>query len=120
MEFQCSYGCVSVVIFLFVTRTKREGLLKSWSYTLSVIAGACLLFVSALARPNVDASSELMEQGWEHITFNHKQPNRFASCGDGCVEVRTHNSVSMIGKEFVTDPSKMPKLSWEWRIEHRV
>ena len=94
--------------------------MKSWSYTLLVIAGTCLLFVSAFARPNVDVSSDLMEQGWEHITFDDKHPNRFASCGDGCVEVRTDDSVSMIGKEFATDPLKKPVLSWEWRIENRV
>ena len=120
MEFQCPYGCVSVAIFHFVTRTKRESLLKSWSYTLLTIAGTCLLLVTAFARPNVDVSSDLMEQGWEHITFVDKHPNRFASCSDGCVEVRTDDSVSMIGKEFATDPLKKPVLSWEWRIENRV
>ena len=94
--------------------------MKPWSFALSVIAGASLLFVSALAGPKVELSPYLMEQGWEQITFDNKEPNQFSSCGEGCVEVKTDSSVSMIGKEIATDLSKMPVLNWEWRIENRV
>ena len=94
--------------------------MKSWSFVLLAIAGASLSFVSAFAGPNVELSWKLREQGWEQITFDNKQPNRFASCGEGCVDVKTDGSVSMIGKEFATDLSEMPVLNWEWRIENHV
>ena len=94
--------------------------LKPWSFALLAISGANLWFVSAFAGPNVELSWKLRDQGWEQIVFDKKQPNHFASCGEGCVDVKTDGSVSMIGKEFATDLSKMPVLNWEWRIENRV
>ena len=113
-------GVLALLGFENTMCTNRESSLKPWSFTLSLIASTCLLFVSAFAGPNVELPLDLMEQGWEQITFDDKQPNRFASCGDGCVEVETDSSVSMIGKEFAIDLSKMPMLNWEWRIENRV
>ncbi len=113
-------GVLALLRFEHTMCTNRESSLKPWSFALSVIVGAGLLFVSAFAGPNVELPLDLMEQGWEQITFDDKQPNRFASCGEGCVEVETDGSVSMIGKEVATDLSKMPVLNWEWRIENRV
>ena len=94
--------------------------MKPVSFIFVAIVGASLSFVSSVAGPTVELSRKLKEQGWEHITFDNKQPNRFASCGEDCVDVKTDGSVSMIGKEFDADLSKMPVLNWEWRIENRV
>jgi len=62
----------------------------------------------------------LVAQGWEEITFDGKQRNRYAACGTGCVSIETDASVSMIGRPAATDLSRSPVLSWEWKIDRPV
>ncbi|MBC8337857.1 MAG: DUF3047 domain-containing protein [Alphaproteobacteria bacterium] len=59
----------------------------------------------------------LARSGWEEIRFDDKIPNTFHSCGDGCIRVKTMNSVSMIGKRFPVRLQDRPVLSWEWMID---
>jgi hypothetical protein len=37
------------------------------------------------------------EQGWEEIIFDGKKPNRYSTCGESCVQIKTESSVLMIG-----------------------
>tara|TARA_B110000467_G_scaffold76248_1_gene69035 strand:- start:1648 stop:2373 length:726 start_codon:yes stop_codon:yes gene_type:complete len=62
-------------------------------------------------------SSNLKDQGWEEITFEGKQPNRFTSCGKECIKINTMVSVSMIGRKIDINLTQTPILSWEWQIE---
>ena len=59
----------------------------------------------------------LKKQGWEEIVFDDKKPNTFSSCGQGCIEISTEMSVSMIGRTIDIDLSATPYLNWEWRVE---
>ena len=81
-----------------------------------VLAVLLLAPVSAVAS-GTNLAAELVEQGWEEIVFDGKTPNRYDSCGAGCVEIETRSSVSMIGKTVDVDISRQRWLDWEWRIE---
>lgn len=59
----------------------------------------------------------LEKQGWEEILFNGKQPNRYDTCGEDCIEIKSDSSVSMIGKQVSINLSQLPFVSWEWKIE---
>ncbi len=62
-------------------------------------------------------STDLKVRKWEEIRFEGKTPNIFTSCGDGCVQIVTNMSVSMIVRPIDIDLEHAPILSWEWRIE---
>lgn len=62
-------------------------------------------------------AADLKKQGWEEVLFDDKTPNRFSSCGQGCIKVDTEHSVSMIGRKINIDLSATPILNWEWRVE---
>jgi len=81
--------------------------------TMFVVSLTCASITLAQSR----LSADLIERGWEEITFNEKIPNTYAVCGDDCVRVETDKTVSMIGRAVEVDIAKTPVLSWEWRIE---
>lgn len=79
------------------------------------------LAVGVTAYAAVDAlPSVLKEQGWEEISFDGKTRNRYALCGDDCIDIETDNSVSMIGRSVDVDLSQSPFLHWEWKIDNPV
>lgn len=82
--------------------------------------GMGLLVSAALAKSENLLPPDLSGQGWEEITFDGKTPNTYASCGDGCVEIVTNSSVSMIGRDVMATLAETPVLHWEWRIENPV
>ena len=81
-----------------------------------------ILFAITISVPVAASSlsSNLVSQGWEEITFDGKQENRFSACGQNCVEVETKSSVSMIGKQSSNNLVDTPILNWQWRIENPV
>jgi len=54
------------------------------------------------------------EQGWEEIIFDGKKPNRYGTCGESCVEIKTESSVLMIGRPVYINLSQLPFVTWEW------
>jgi len=91
-------------------------------WLLSILAIGVTSFLVSISQADTSAmlADELIDQGWEKITFDGKQPNRFVSCGEGCIEIETNESVSMIGLPVSADLTRMPVLNWEWRIENPV
>ena len=73
-----------------------------------------------IAAAENDLPPELPTQGWEEITFDGKKFNRYVSCGADCIEIKTDASVSMIGRPVTADLSRVPALSWEWKVENPV
>ena len=81
---------------------------------------AVLAVTLSLAAAESSLPPSVAAQGWEEITFEDKQSNRYATCGADCVEIETDVSVSMIGRPVSTDLSQLPVLTWEWKIEGPV
>lgn len=82
--------------------------------------GVAMAAAFSLASQSAFVAPDLIGRGWEEITFDGKQPNRFSSCGARCIEIRTDSSVSMIGRAVSVDLSETPLLDWEWRIDAPV
>ena len=87
---------------------------------LRLIAAFVVLVPLALAAAQSGLPPELVSRGWEEITFDGKPANRYAVCGADCVEIETDASVSMIGKPVSADLSRLPGLTWEWKVESPV
>ena len=64
--------------------------------------------------------ADLVTGQWEQMTFDGKQPNDYASCGQDCVAVSSDKSVSLIGRPAATDLRQSPVLTWEWKIARPV
>lgn len=94
--------------------------MKHWLMAILGLGGMGLVVSASLASTEDRLPRDLAEQGWEEITFDGKTTNTYASCGDGCVEILTRSSVSMIGREVMANLAEMPVLNWEWRIENLV
>lgn len=80
----------------------------------------CAMALPALAAVSSTLPGFLVEDGWEEITFDNKTPNRYFACGDDCIGIETHASVSMIGRPVQFAPGATPVIEWEWRIESPV
>ena len=84
----------------------------------AIAFGVAALVASTMAwassAPGLPA--DLLARGWEEITFDGKVPNRYAACGDGCVEVATDGSVSLVGRPLPADLTETPIVTWEWRV----
>lgn len=90
-------------------------------YSLIFAITAILLVITfPLLAANSALPSILETRGWEEITFDRIPQNRYADCGDGCIEVSTTSSASMIGKQISNDLMTLPILNWEWKIENPV
>ena len=79
-----------------------------------------LATVSSLSPAQGELSPSLEKQGWEEILFDDKQANRYDTCGEGCVEIETNSSVSMIGRAVSINLSQLPFVTWEWKIKTPV
>ena len=76
-----------------------------------------LSWIVSIAQAGVNVSSSLKASQWKEIKFKGEAPNIFTSCGEGCVNIHTNKSVSMVAREVDIDLEEAPILSWEWRIE---
>lgn len=92
------------------------------SRIISLVTGFLLvgLFNPHLVQAETSLSADLVEAGWEEITFDDKRPNRHMACGADCIRVETDQSVSMIGRPVSVDLTANPVLHWEWRIDRPV
>ena len=61
-------------------------------------------------------SSALVSLGWQEFTFENKSPNKYSTCGLGCIEVISQSSVSMLGRSIQKKLTAKSVLSWEWKI----
>ncbi|MBT4355613.1 MAG: hypothetical protein HOD13_13725 [Rhodospirillaceae bacterium] len=52
------------------------------------------------AGQNNNLSSALVSLGWQEFTFENKSPNKYSTCGLGCIEVISQSSVSMLGRSI--------------------
>ncbi len=83
----------------------------------AIAFGALALVASAAASAATSGlPADLLARGWEEITFDDKVPNRYAACGDGCLEVVTDGSVSLVGRALAADLTETPVVTWEWRV----
>lgn len=81
---------------------------------------AALFATFSLAAAQGGLLPSLKKHGWEEITFDGKRPNHFATCGVDCVEIKTDSSVSMIGRPVSIDLSRLPVLTWEWKVGTQI
>ena len=68
------------------------------------------------AGQNNNLSSALVSLGWQEFTFENKSPNKYSTCGSGCIEVISQSSVSMLGRSIQKKLTANSVLSWEWKI----
>ena len=68
------------------------------------------------AGQNNNLSSALVSLGWQEFTFENKSPNKYSTCGLGCIEVISQSSVSMLGRSIQKKLTAKSVLSWEWKI----
>ncbi|MBT7731727.1 MAG: DUF3047 domain-containing protein [Rhodospirillaceae bacterium] len=68
------------------------------------------------AGQNNNLSSALVSLGWQEFTFENKSPNKYSTCGLGCIEVISQSSVSMLGRSIQKKLTSNSVLSWEWKI----
>ncbi|MBP03151.1 MAG: hypothetical protein CMM25_10125, partial [Rhodospirillaceae bacterium] len=68
------------------------------------------------AGQNNNLSSALVSLGWQEFTFENKSPNKYSTCGLGCIEVISQSSVSMLGRSIQKKLTANSVLSWEWKI----
>lgn len=81
------------------------------------------LFAAAVSFAVADPGGlppELAAQSWEQMTFDGKTANRYAVCGDDCVEIATDGSVSLIGRSVTADLARVPVLTWEWKVTEPI
>jgi hypothetical protein len=80
----------------------------------------CLMGLLVIASPIYPAQGGLLpsleKNGWEEIIFDDKLPNRYDTCGEDCIEIKTDSSVSMIRKPVSINLAQLPFVTWEWKI----